>query len=83
MELAHRLRGWRSRPPVNVVMAFFASHASDHAAGLAFNAFLSIFPLVLGLIAVVCLFPQSDEIKAAVEKVLVPAQRPFIVGARS
>jgi membrane protein len=63
--------GWRRRPPLNVVMAFFASRASDHAAGLAFNAFLSIFPLVLGLIAVIGLFPQSDEVKTAVEKVLV------------
>jgi len=57
-------------------MAFFASHASDHAAGLAFNAFLSIFPLVLGLIALIGLFPQSDEIKAAAEKVLVLAFPP-------
>lgn len=65
------MSGWRRRPPLNVVIAFFASRASDHAAGLAFNAFLSIFPLVLGLIAVVGLFPQSDEIKAGVEKVLV------------
>jgi membrane protein len=76
MELAQRLRGWRRRPPLNVVMAFFASHASDHAAGLAFNAFLSIFPLMLGLIAVIGLFPQSDEIKAGVEKVLVVAFPP-------
>ena len=59
-----------------MVTAFFASHASDHAAGLAFNAFLSIFPLVLGLIALIGLFPQSDEIKAAAEKVLVLAFPP-------
>lgn len=76
MELGHRLDGWRRRPPLNFVMAFFASHATDHAAGLAFNAFLSIFPLMLGLIAVVGLFPQSDEIKTGVEKVLVVAFPP-------
>jgi membrane protein len=70
------LSAWRRRPPLNVVMAYFASHASDHAAGLAFNAFLSMFPLMLGLIAVVGLFPQSDEIKGAVEKVLVVAFPP-------
>ncbi len=74
--LAQRLSGWRRRPPLSIVTAFFASHASDHAAGLAFNAFLSIFPLILGLIALVGLFPQSDEIKAAVEKVLVVAFPP-------
>lgn len=58
---------------MNVIMAFLASHATDYAAGLAFNAFLSIFPLVLGLVALIGLFPQSDEIKAAAEKVLVVA----------
>ena len=73
---AQKLSTWRSRPPLNIVMAYSASHASDHAAGLAFNAFLSMFPLVLGLIALVGLFPQSDEIKGAVEKVLVGAFPP-------
>src|SRR5216683_132986 len=73
---APELSSWRRRPPVSVVMAYFASHASDHAAGLAFNAFLSMFPLMLGLIALVGLFPQSDDIKGAVEKVLVVALPP-------
>ena len=73
---ARKLSTWRRRPPLNIVMAYAASHASDHAAGLAFNAFLSMFPLVLGLIALVGLFPQSDEIKGAVEKVLVVAFPP-------
>ena len=73
---AQKLSTWRRRPPLNIVMAYAASHASDHAAGLAFNAFLSMFPLVLGLIALVGLFPQSDEIKGAVEKVLVVAFPP-------
>jgi membrane protein len=70
------LSAWRRRPPLSIVMAYFASHASDHAAGLAFNAFLSMFPLMLGLIALVGLFPQSDEVKTAVEKVLVVAFPP-------
>jgi Virulence factor BrkB len=35
-----------------------------------------MFPLMLGLIALVGLFPQSDEIKGAVEKVLVVAFPP-------
>src|SRR5260370_27943749 len=66
----------RRRPPLSIVLAYFGSHATDHAAGLAFNAFLSMFPLMLGLIALVGLFPQSDEIKSAVEKVLVVAFPP-------
>lgn len=76
MLLAPKLSAWRRRPPLNIVMAFFASRAADHAAGLAFNAFLSIFPLVLGLVALLGLFPQSDQIKGAVEKVLVLAFPP-------
>src|SRR5260370_41109018 len=39
MELAHRLRCWRRRPPLNVVIVFFARRASDHAAGVRVNAF--------------------------------------------
>src|SRR5260370_19817110 len=73
MATTQKLSAWRRRPPLSIVMAYFASHASDHAAGLAFNAFLSMFPLMLGLIALVGLFPQSDEIKSGVEKVLVVA----------
>src|SRR5260370_11688330 len=76
MATTQKLSAWRRRPPLGIVMAYFASHASDHAAGLAFNAFLSMFPLMLGLIALVGLFPQSDEIKSAVEKVLVVAFPP-------
>jgi membrane protein len=73
---SQKMSTWRRRPPLNIVMAYVASHASDHAAGLAFNAFLSMFPLVLGLIALVGLFPQSDDLKSAVEKVLVVAFPP-------
>jgi membrane protein len=76
MATTQKWSAWRRRPPLSIVMAYFASHASDHAAGLAFNAFLSMFPLMLGLIALVGLFPQSDEIKSAVEKVLVVAFPP-------
>ena len=72
---ARRVSVWR-RPPLDVITTYLASHAADHAAGLAFNAFLSIFPLILGLIAVVGLFPRSDEIKGVVEKVLVVAFPP-------
>jgi membrane protein len=76
MATTQKWNAWRRRPPLSIVMAYFASHASDHAAGLAFNAFLSMFPLMLGLIALVGLFPQSDEVKSAVEKVLVVAFPP-------
>src|SRR6266851_6899628 len=76
MATTRKLTAWRRRPPLSIVMAYFASHASDHAAGLAFNAFLSMFPLMLGLIALVGLLPQSVDITVAVEKVLVVALPP-------
>src|SRR6266849_2128709 len=76
MATTQKLSAWRRRPPLSIVMAYFASHASDHAAGLAFNAFLSMFPLMLGLIALVGLFPQSDDIKGAVEDVPVKTLPP-------
>jgi len=48
MATTQKWSAWRRRPPLSTVMAYFASHAADHAAGLAFNAFLSMFPLMLG-----------------------------------
>ena len=47
-----------------------ASSASNYAAGLAFHAFLSTFPLILGMIALVGLFAQSNDIKELVENSL-------------
>ncbi len=38
MATTQKWSAWRRRPPLSIVMAYFASHASDHAAGLAFNA---------------------------------------------
>lgn len=38
--------------PTRLLMAFGASNAGNFAAGLAYNAFLSMFPLILGLLSI-------------------------------
>jgi YihY family inner membrane protein len=45
-----RLTGSR---PVQVVKAYGSAQGSNYAAGLAFNAFLAMFPLILGMLAIV------------------------------
>jgi membrane protein len=44
------ITSWR---PVQVVMAYGQSQGGNYAAGLAFNAFLAMFPLILGMLAIV------------------------------
>jgi membrane protein len=39
--------------PVQVFQAYGSAQGSNYAAGLAFNAFLAMFPLILGMLAVV------------------------------
>jgi membrane protein len=39
--------------PGRLIAAFGASHAGNYASGMAFTAFVSMFPLVLGLLAIV------------------------------
>ena len=53
--------------PVRFMETFMASSASNYAAGLAFHAFVSVFPLILAMVALVGLFPQSDELRKLVE----------------
>lgn len=57
---AAAVQGWL---PVRVLMAFGASQAGNYASALAFNAMLSMFPLILGVLAIVGLAvrdPQTD-----------------------
>jgi membrane protein len=39
--------------PGRLIAAFGASHAGNYASGMAFTAFVSMFPLILGLLAIV------------------------------
>jgi membrane protein len=47
--------------PARLIAAFGSSHAGNYASGLAFNAFLSMFPLILGLLAVLGLATQAPS----------------------
>ncbi|HEY8674058.1 MAG TPA: YhjD/YihY/BrkB family envelope integrity protein, partial [Candidatus Dormibacteraeota bacterium] len=45
-----RVTSWR---PVQVLMAYGQSQGGNYAASLSFNAFLAMFPLILGVLAIV------------------------------
>jgi YihY family inner membrane protein len=45
-----RITQWR---PVQVLMAYGQSQGGNYAASLSYNAFLSMFPLILGMLAIV------------------------------
>jgi membrane protein len=47
--------------PGRLIGAFGSSQAGNYASGLAFNAFLSMFPLILGLLAILGFVTQSPD----------------------
>jgi len=51
---------------VRLIVAFASSQAGNYASGLAFNAFLSMFPLILGLLAVLGFATQAASTRTAV-----------------
>jgi membrane protein len=57
--------------PVRLARAFADSQAPNYAAGLAFNMFMSMFPLLLGLLAIVGLVLRSPTQQASVEATLL------------
>jgi membrane protein len=52
--------------PARLVSAFGSSQAGNYASGLAFNAFLSMFPLILGLLAILGFATQAASTRIAV-----------------
>ncbi len=65
---ANRAQGWL---PVRVVMAFGASQASNYASALAFNAMLSMFPLILGILAIVGFSIRDPATEAKVQELIL------------
>ncbi len=55
-----RLTGSR---PVQVIQAYGKAQGSNYAAGLAFNAFLAMFPLVLGMLSIVGLVIHDQGVQ--------------------
>ncbi len=47
--------------PGRLAQAYGASQAGNYASGLAFNAFISMFPLILGMLALLGLATQSEQ----------------------
>lgn len=53
MALIASVVGWLGRTwPGRLLQVFLASQAGNYAAGVAYNAFMSTFPLILGLLAI-------------------------------
>jgi YihY family inner membrane protein len=52
--------------PGRLIAAFGSSQAGNYASGLAFNAFLSMFPLILGLLAILGFATQSASARESV-----------------
>lgn len=71
------MRSWfgavRGSLPGRVVDAYFTSSVQSYAAGLAFNAFVTLFPLVLGVLAVVGYFARSRPVEAEVVRAILAA----------
>jgi uncharacterized BrkB/YihY/UPF0761 family membrane protein len=59
--------------PGRLARAYAASQAGNYAAGLAFTAFVSMFPLILGLLAILGLATDAPDARAHVLRVRVPA----------
>jgi membrane protein len=59
--------------PVRLLRAFGESKAGRYAAGLAFNAFMTMFPLMLGILSIVGLVTRSAQAQERIRAVLVGA----------
>jgi membrane protein len=56
---------------VRFAMAYGESQAGNYAAGLAFNAFMTMFPLMLGILALIGLVLRDPRVQAELELVLL------------
>lgn len=69
-----RIPAWIRRSIVGrLLVAYFDSQTPNYAAGLAFNAFLTMFPIILGLVALVGIVLQDRAVLRAVERAIVTA----------
>jgi membrane protein len=57
--------------PARVVAAYGESQAGNYASGLAFNAFMTMFPLILGVLAIVGFAIHDESVHANVEMALL------------
>lgn len=73
---------------VRLAIAYGESQAGNYAAGLAFNAFMSMFPLLVGMLAIIGLIIRDKNVQSIVETQIGnifwsidPAERDSLVGA--
>ena len=74
----------RSSFPARLLQAYGESKAGQYAAGLAFNAFMTMFPLMLGIVSIVGLVTRSAQAQDRVRAILVsafPANAQEAIGA--
>ena len=57
--------------PVRVVQAFGASQAANYASGLAFNGLLAMFPLMLGILAIIGLSVRDPASEAKFQELII------------
>lgn len=57
--------------PGRLLKAFGEAKAGNYAAGLAFNAFMSMFPLILGLLAIIGLVVRDPHLLERVQSVVI------------
>jgi membrane protein len=57
--------------PVRVLTAFGASQASNYASALAFNAMLAMFPLILGVLAIIGLSVRDPATETRVQLLII------------
>jgi membrane protein len=61
--MVKRVTSWR---PVQVLMAYGQSQGGNYAASLSFNAFLAMFPLILGMLAIVGVIVNDPHAQQAI-----------------
>jgi membrane protein len=71
MKLRRALDRIQELYPVRLGRAYAESQAANYAAGLTFNMFMSMFPLMLGLLAIVGLLLRNPEQQAQVQSALL------------
>jgi membrane protein len=66
------LRRWlRHQPAVRVILVYRDTKAGDYAAGLAFHALLTMFPIFLGLLTILGLITRNEDLDLRVEQAIV------------
>ena len=69
--MSSRLGRWRRSLLGRLLWSYFESQTPNYAAGLAFNAFLTMFPIILGMVAILGVFLRDTDFYRQVLSVLV------------